>query len=339
MKRIVICSDGTWNKPERELKKDTPTNVLKLARAVRPMDDNGTVQTVFYDWGVGSYYDPVGGGVTGSGLQKNIEDCYRFIVHNYEPGDQLFFFGFSRGAYTVRALSGLINNCGILKKQYANLIIQAIKHYKNTTARFKPSSPLSQQFRRDHAHDSREVAFIGVWDTVGAMGIPLSIAELFSTKEDFHDRVIGKNAIKARHALGIDEIRADFEPTIWKPNGHTDLEQVWFCGVHSDIGGGYLPDENGELTALFPLGWIADEAALAGLTLENHWIIQQANTALPPINKSYKAQYRLRGKYFRPIHHNCGDTILHGSVVQRWQHDQSYRPKNLVEYANSHVWP
>ena len=121
MKRIVICADGTWNRPERNLAEDQPTNVLRLARAIRPSGSTGTAQQVFYDWGIGSYYDPFVGGVTGRGINKNIMDGYRYLVQNYAPGDQIFLFGFSRGAYTVRGLWGLINNCGILKRDQPHL--------------------------------------------------------------------------------------------------------------------------------------------------------------------------------------------------------------------------
>lgn len=129
-KRIVICADGTWNRPEKDLKVDFPTNVLRLARAISPLASDGKPQQVFYDWGVGSYYDEAMGGATGRGLHKNIMDGYRYIVQNYSPGDEIYLFGFSRGAYTVRCLCGLINNCGILKRPDAALIQQAFDHYK-----------------------------------------------------------------------------------------------------------------------------------------------------------------------------------------------------------------
>ena len=109
-KRIVICADGTWNRPEKDPQKEWPTNVLRMARAIKPVADDGVVQQVFYDWGVGSYHDVLYAGITGQGVQKNIMDAYRYIVQNYTPGDELFFFGFSRGAYTVRSLCGMINN-------------------------------------------------------------------------------------------------------------------------------------------------------------------------------------------------------------------------------------
>lgn len=108
MKRIVIFADGTWNSPEQ----GGSTNVLQMARAVRPVA-NGVAQVAFYDWGVGTDRKKLAGGISGAGIDKNIMDCYRFIVHNYNKGDKLFFFGFSRGAYTVRSLAGFIRKCGL----------------------------------------------------------------------------------------------------------------------------------------------------------------------------------------------------------------------------------
>ena len=104
MKHIVICSDGTWNRPEKDVIKDLPTNVLRFARSINPVTEQGTAQQVFYDWGVGSYHDNLSGGITGKGVMKNIQDAYRYIIQNYTAGDKLFLFGFSRGAYTVRSL-------------------------------------------------------------------------------------------------------------------------------------------------------------------------------------------------------------------------------------------
>ena len=171
-KRIVICADGTWNRTEKDLVKDFPTNILKLARAIKPVDTEDVPQQVFYDRGVGSYYDPVVGSATGKGLHKNIMDDYRYIVQNYAPGDEIYLFGFSRGAYTVRCLCGLINNCGILKRPNAALIQRAFDHYKKPSKAYAPRGEKSVSFRKQYAHPSREVNFVGVWDTVGAMGIP-----------------------------------------------------------------------------------------------------------------------------------------------------------------------
>lgn len=115
MKNIIICSDGTWQSPES----DTSTHILRIARGIAPEDAAGNKQVVFYDWGVGSDGNPLTGGATGKGIDKNILDCYRFLVHNYDDGDAVYLFGFSRGAYTVRSLAGLIGNCGILRREHA----------------------------------------------------------------------------------------------------------------------------------------------------------------------------------------------------------------------------
>ncbi|MDA3791140.1 MAG: DUF2235 domain-containing protein [Desulfobacula sp.] len=154
MANIVICADGTWNRPEEDIEKDFPTNVLKLARAVEP-SAGGVKQHVFYDWGLGSYHNSVSAGTTGRGIHKNILDGYRYIVQNYDLNDHIYLFGFSRGAYTVRALSGLVNNCGILKRPDANLISKAWKIYKSPLVKNRPGGDASQLFRDNHCHPSR----------------------------------------------------------------------------------------------------------------------------------------------------------------------------------------
>ena len=150
-KRIVVCADGTWSRPEKDLRKDVPTNVLRLARAIKPVASDGVPQQVFYDWGIGSYHDRVSAGATGKGLHKNIMDDYRYIVQNYSPGDEIFLFGFSRGAYTIRSLCGLINNCGIVTRPDARLIQAAFEHYKRPGASYRPGGAKSVAFRRTRA--------------------------------------------------------------------------------------------------------------------------------------------------------------------------------------------
>ena len=337
-KRIIICADGTWNRPEKDLKKDYPTNVLRLARAVKPVGSGGVDQQVFYDWGVGSYYDKVGGGVTGRGLNKNIMDDYRYIVQNYSPGDDIYLFGFSRGAYTVRSLSGLINNCGILKRPDAKLIHAAFEHYKRSSAAYAPRGAKSVAFRRAHSHRSREVKFIGVWDTVGAMGIPFSFLGLFDDKDEFYDTKIGSNVRVARHALAIDELRKDFEPTVWWPRDNLDLKQVWFAGAHSNVGGSYKPDHDGSLLSDIALDWMMRQAQIAGLTLEPHLRRALRPNATATLHKSRRSYYRLRKKILRDIDHGKGNVLIHKSVKQRWDQDARYRPKNLAEYVDQHGW-
>ncbi|MCK5681638.1 DUF2235 domain-containing protein [bacterium] len=339
MKKIVICADGTWNRPEKNSAQDFPTNILRLARAIQPYGHDNISQQVFYDWGVGSYYDPIIGGATGLGLHKNIMDNYRYIVQNYTPGDQLYLFGFSRGAYTIRCLCGLINNCGIIKRPDAALIQQAFNHYKRNGPTYAPEGKHSIAFRNQHAHPSREIAFVGVWDTVGAMGIPISFLGLFSDNDEFYDTKLGKNILIARHALALDEQRQDFIPTIWQLRTHLNLKQVWFAGSHSDIGGSYKPDKDGSLLADNSLDWMIKEAQTAGLTVEVHLKQNLNNNPLATLHNSRRSFYRIKEKYHRPLEQPNTPTLIHESVKTRFLQDEKYRPQNLISYLNSNDWP
>jgi uncharacterized protein (DUF2235 family) len=338
-RRIVICADGTWSRPERDPERDVPTNVLRLARAIRPVAADGAQQQVFYDWGIGSYYDRFVGGATGRGLHKNIMDGYRYVVQNYRPGDEIFLFGFSRGAYTVRCLSGLINNCGILKRPDAALIQQAFDLYRKPGKVHAPRGKNSVAFRRRHSHPSRAVKFVGVWDTVGAMGIPISFLGLFEDRDEFHDCKVGRNVRIARHALAIDELRSDFEPTVWWPRPRLDLKQVWFAGSHGDVGGGYKPGTGGTRLSDTPLAWMMREAMAAGLECEPHLRRRLREDPLARLHESRRNFYRIRTRHHRPIDHGRGEVRVHRSVRQRWQRDAGYRPKNLVEHVAAHGWP
>ncbi len=338
MKRIVICSDGTWNRPEKDLKKDIPTNVLRLARAISPKASDGVEQQVFYDWGVGSYYDSAIGGATGRGIEKNITDGYRYIVQNYSPGDKIYLFGFSRGAYTVRSLCGLINNCGILKRENAFLIEKAFSYYKKSGKIYAPDGEGSIKFRDSFSHNSREVEFVGVWDTVGAMGIPLSFLGLFEDNDEFYDTKIGSNVVTARHAMAIDEHRSDFEPTIWDEKVGMDLVQMWFVGAHSDIGGSYPPDKDKGLLSDNALKWMLLEAKKFNLDIEEHLVDSLHENPLATIHNSRRSFYRIKKKYFRRVEHGKGTINVHSSVKTRWQQDKNYRPKNLISYAKSMGW-
>ncbi|ODN67952.1 DUF2235 domain-containing protein [Methylophaga muralis] len=340
-KRIVVCADGTWNRPEKDLAKDFPTNVLRMARAIDPRGSDGITQQVFYDWGIGSYYEQVLGGATGKGLNKNIMDDYRYIVQNYQPGDEIFLFGFSRGAYTVRSLSGLIYNCGILKRPDARLIEEAFEHYKKPGYSYAPDGEKSIAFRDVHSHKSRNIKFVGVWDTVGALGIPISFLGLLDKKDEFYDTKIGPNVDIARHAMAIDEVRSDFEPTIWDPREKLDLKQVWFAGVHSNIGGSYAPDkQTGGLLSDIPLQWMMQQAAQAGVVLEPHLKTSLNCRYDATLHNSRKHIYRSKSPLYRPIDHNKGDILIHQSVKQRWDNDKDYRPKNLLEFLENNAgWP
>ena len=339
-KRIVICADGTWNKPEKDLNKDFPTNVLKLARAISPLGNDGIPQQVFYDWGIGSYHDEVVAGATGKGLHKNIMDDYRYIVQNYSPDDEIYLFGFSRGAYTIRCLCGLINNIGILKRPDAALIQKAFNHYKRSGAAYAPEGDQSISFRQKYSHGSRKIKYVGVWDTVGAMGIPISFLGLFDDKDEFYDTKIGSNVSVARHAMAIDEHRSDFVPTVWKPKVSVNMKQVWFAGAHSDIGGSYKPDNDGNVMSDNALGWMINQVSDFDLTVEHHIVDGLCdNSAMASLHNSRRSFYRIKSKHYRSLDHGQGEVLFHNSVKKRWDNDSKYRPKNLKAYIDEFGWP
>ena len=338
MANIVICADGTWNRPEEDIEKDFPTNVLKLSRAIKPAAA-GVKQHVFYDWGLGSYHNNTSAGATGRGIHKNIVDGYRYIVQNYATNDKIYLFGFSRGSYTVRALCGLINNCGIIKRADARLIAEAWKIYKSPLSKNHPDGEAAKLFRADHCHASRKVHFVGVWDTVGALGIPFSLMGLFESHDEFYDTKMGANVAIARHALAIDEQREDFEPTLWTPRTGVNLKQVWFAGVHADVGGSYPPDkQSGKRASDIPLSWMLDEATDAGLALEPHIRDSLTDGTHAGIHKSRKHVYRLKSPLHRPLIVEDKPTRIHPSVKARYLADDGYRPQWLKKQVEESGW-
>ena len=189
MKNIVICFDGTWNTADAEY----PTNVVKTAKMLLPTDANHANQVVFYDEGVGSGRVAFGqtingllGGAFGAGLMNNIQSAYRFLAFNYSPGDKIFLFGYSRGAFSARSFGGLLRTCGVLNKEYINRVGEAVAIYKNRDRKLGADAPECIKFRRDYSVASYRssysaapdtphpltVEYMGVWETVGSLGVP-----------------------------------------------------------------------------------------------------------------------------------------------------------------------
>lgn len=270
MKRLIICADGTWGSPETK----HPSNVVRLTRAIAsygfscgtPNEQAKDEQIVYYNWGIGTDADKHFAAITGAGIDKNIQDCYRFLVHNFALGDELFFFGFSRGAYTVRSLAGLVRNAGILKSNKAERIPEAYAMYRRRGRAASPDSLAAEDFRHQYCHaDRTPLAFIGVWETVGTLGLPTPFwGSLNKRSFLFHDTALSSSVKTARHALALDERRSDFAPCLWQPKTGVDLKQSWFVGSHSDVGGG---NANTALSTL-PLVWLAGEAQSQGLRLD-----------------------------------------------------------------------
>jgi uncharacterized protein (DUF2235 family) len=214
------------------------------------------------------------GGIFGKGLGKNVLEAYTYIVKNYAPQDQIYLFGFSRGAYTVRSLGGLIRNSGVLRRENLTLVDAAYDLYRRRDPQSHPTEKEAEQFRRDYSHDpAAYVYFIGVWDTVGSLGIPSGIPGLralttrLNQRHEFHDTQCSSTVTYAYQALAIDERRRQFEPALWvqKPEDETPtMEQAWFAGVHSSVGGG--SKDNGLSDQAFL--WMMEKAKAAGLTFD-----------------------------------------------------------------------
>src|SRR4051794_8905278 len=263
MKRLVVCCDGTWNRPDHiDQGVAAPTNVAKIALALAESDSAGNPQLLHYEAGVGTrrWEHLVGGGL-GVGLSRNVQECYRFVVDNYAPGDELYFFGFSRGAFTARSTVGLVRNAGVLLREHRHRIRQAYALYRDPRRDTEPGGIAARLFRRSYSYDEVYVHFVGVWDTVGALGIPIDgfRPPLLSRLWSFHDPKLSRYVRNAFHAVAIDERREPFKPTLWdrQPDA-TDqtLEQVFFAGAHCDVGGGYRDPALSEI----PLLWMAGKA-------------------------------------------------------------------------------
>ena len=232
-------------------------------------------QLLHYELGVGtSRDDRLIGGAFGYGLSRNIRNGYQFLATNYVPGDRVFLFGFSRGAYTARSLAGLIHRCGILRSESADKVDDAFAFYRDRTSATDPKSVAAHLFRQMYAHADSRVYLIGVWDTVGALGIPANlpgwerVSREFSGWEElwgFHDTRLSPEITFAYHALAIDEQRPPYQPTLWDEDaertGDQVLEQVWFAGVHSEVGGGSADSSLSDIALL----WMAGKAAAQGL--------------------------------------------------------------------------
>jgi len=261
-KNIVVFSDGTG----QEGGEGNNTNVYNLFNMV---EDRTASQVAFYDRGLGTGWRKITGNGAGVGISENIIDCYEFIFENYQAGDKIYLFGFSRGAFTVRSLSGFINLFGILPKSRPELIKTAYKIYK-IKDRDKRKKKVEEFLSKHHNHWC-DIEFIGVWDTVGALGIPIKALDVIVDRitpfvHSFHDTKLCKSVKYGCHAISIDDERLTFHPTLWDENDPQTaqrVEQVWFAGVHTDVGGGY--EEHG--LADITLDWMVKKATGKGLLI------------------------------------------------------------------------
>ncbi|MFJ9147263.1 DUF2235 domain-containing protein [Streptomyces sp. NPDC102270] len=357
-KRLVVCCDGTWNLADQPSK----TNVAKVALAVRRRSADGTEQRVYYHSGVGTNRrERLRGGAFGVGLSRNVLDAYRFLIHTYEPGDALYLFGFSRGAFTARSLAGMVRNCGILRPEQADRIDEAWTLYRSRA--HKPTSVAATLFRGAYSYET-EIRFVGVWDTVGSLGIPVPaprflqpLVDRFNHRWAFHDTTLSKSVNGAFQALAVDEERSAFPPTLWQQEkdagNHQELLQMWFSGVHLSAGGGEKDSGLSDITLL----WMVQQAVRYGLEFEPGILSAKGPDSMNPQEcvdfavqpnpmgpwvPSRKGFYRL----FRPLHRPIGqerdkqgrlvgDEHLADTVLRRREGDPGYRPPTLETYLKN----
>jgi uncharacterized protein (DUF2235 family) len=356
MKRLVICCDGTWNRPDTR----TVTNIEKIARTVQlePARAHGVQQMVLYLPGVGTagyQTDKILGGAFGLGLFHHVVNAYRFLSINYQDGDEIYIFGFSRGAYTARSLAGMVGKVGLLTRE---AMIRGLLHEAGLRYRHPPDEPWpqewdsSEEFRARHCHPDVPIRFLGVFDTVGALGVPGAL----SRRHQFHNVRLGAGVQRARQALAIDEPRMKFEPCLWELTddpGHPDrVKQVWFEGAHSDVGGGY--DEAGlsDTTLL----WMVTEAQAQGLVFDCDLFRAQIGPGSPRVRHDpsgvlyhvLDTAIRMRigigrasgaafsGRRRRLRRDDCPGVRLATTTAERYRAPEGdYRPANLAEYAEA----
>jgi uncharacterized protein (DUF2235 family) len=362
-KRIAVFLDGTWNTV------DDNTNVWRLKSLLATVSRDGLQQPIYYHKGVGTTYGSyLRGGMLGYGLNEEITRAYEWLIDNYDAGDELFIFGFSRGAYTARSLSGLIGKCGLLLSGAPLSVKQLYERYRRASAvkTLRTMQEEREAGKTDFSLEERwllkysepiDIDFLGVWDTVGALGLPFGNLPILGKQDmQFLNTGIRVSNKLAFHAMAVDEHRKAFTPTLWTvdyakdtppPHHHRALsavEQRWFVGAHANVGGGCESD----LLAQTPLKWLMDKAAAQGLTYRRDLDLE-ASQRPPPISDSYSefayGAYKWVAKpYYRPIgaeptpssatemRENINETI-DASVFDRWRADQTYRPANLVDWA------
>lgn len=304
-KNIIIFSDGTGQEGGERYN----TNIYKIFNLI---EDRTERQIAFYDPGLGTGLIKYTAYATGFGLSRNIKQCYRFIFENYNAGDNIYLFGFSRGAATVRSLSSFIHYFGILPKSRPELIKQAYKIYK--TSNKDKRDRKAANFINKHHTMWTDIKFIGCFDTVAALGIPLKVSSTIlnsipGLRYNFHDFDLSVSIRNAYHAIAIDDERKTFHPILWNAeidSSKQNMKQVWFSGMHTDVGGGYKEQE----LAGIPLVWLVQMAVENGLHIYSKYkveILEDAN------GKMHDSRELILG-------------ILYWPKVRFWDEDRSDKP-------------
>jgi uncharacterized protein (DUF2235 family) len=326
-KRLIVCCDGTW----QQLSSSYPSNIVKLAQAVKPIDGNGTQQIVFYDPGIGTESQKLLGGATGAGIDRNIEDCYRFLSFNYADGDEIYLFGFSRGAYTVRSLAGMVYCSGLLDRRHITRAHEAYELYRDRN--IKPKDQTAVNYRQTYG-ERVPITLIGCFDTVGALGIPLVFPfNIFNSalrkRYSFHDTTLNRSIQNALHATAIDEIRKIFDVTPMVKGADVENQRViqkWFPGEHGCVGGGTEATRGLSDGAL---QWMID--SIKGLGLGLDFDTSAIPTEIKPDCEcnftNNPGFFKLAGIKLRDV----GDNVesLHENTISRLKNRPDYRPRNL----------
>lgn len=330
-KRIIVCCDGTWN----DLEMRYITNVGRLVQAlpnVGSSDGQDIFQMVFYDDGVGSDSSGVRrlwqGGL-GKGIDNLIYEAYRFISVNYEDGDEICLFGFSRGAFTVRSVAGMIGKVGLVPRKNLKQVPQALDYYRSKNAREQA------WFKKKYGVTDPKITLLGCWDTVGALGIPdkvpfLPIDNVLRRRYQFHDIKLGSHVERAIHAVAIDEVRKEFQATLMEKhadNSATELIQKWFPGDHSSVGGGQWEKRGLSNRCLV---WLLDQAAATGIDLKPDWSLLHDQAVSDHSIFFPNGMNFFYSKYNRPMPNrlvNWDDIDVTARI--RWGEHADYRPPML----------
>lgn len=345
---IAVFLDGTW----RERGDDT--NIAQLWRRVAARDAAGTAQQIHYNAGVGTgggFWNRLCGGALGHGLDEDIMEAYRFIAERHRGDeDRIYLFGYSRGAFSARSLAGMIAKCGVIAPEVLSAEAVFARYRRGPDApglremQTGQEPPITAEDRLllEHSRLVR-IRFIGVFDTVGRLGIPGGIGRwLARGRYEFHDTALSGLVDQACHAVAIDEHRAQFRPTLWTSapspiDDHpTSIEQRWFIGSHSNVGsGGTWQGSVTDPLSVLPREWIAARAAAMGLTVLPPALPVDGDEWCGPIRHSYDrflgglARFLPGNRpYLRPVRTSIGETI-DDSVLRRWgTGDPPYCPRN-----------
>jgi Uncharacterized alpha/beta hydrolase domain (DUF2235) len=336
MTRLIVCCDGTWNTPDqRENGVPAPTNVAKFFNALAPEDADRAPQRKYYHPGVGtdgSHWERLVAGGLGKGLDQNVKSAYRWLASNCEPDARIHLIGFSRGAYTARSVGGMIARCGLLDLRPRDGLTEAaaweavdaiFRRYraKDETVTATPELRFHNAREGERTKGTTSIFFIGVWDTVGSLGIPddLALLNLLDDPQDhaFHDCRLSSKVEHARHAVAMDERRHSFMPTLWTNRDEAaDMKQVWFPGVHGDVGGGYARSELSSGALL----WMMEEARELGVGFRPGLIESLKPDPLGVLHDSLTGIFARLKKRPRAVPRVHADEIgkrLHRSVLDR----------------------